>query len=76
MLTDNKDVLPFLLRKCGKGWIVRFWTGKKTETAILPDLKGCQHYLINVLEGAGVAMGAGVPALEVFQERAVELPGV
>ena len=44
LLSDNKNFFPFLFRKAGDGWIVRFWTGEKMEMAIVGDLKGCSHY--------------------------------
>ena len=44
ILSDDKDYFPFLFRKTGSGWIVRFRVGDKIEADSLPDLKGCQHY--------------------------------
>ena len=45
LLIDDKDFFPFLFKKIGGGWIVRFWTGEKMEKAIIPEpQKGCYHY--------------------------------
>ncbi|MGA2062217.1 MAG: hypothetical protein ABSG67_17170 [Thermoguttaceae bacterium] len=44
VLSDDKDFFPFLFRKAGDRWIVRFWTGEKMEKAIVGKLKGCSHY--------------------------------
>jgi hypothetical protein len=70
LLHNDKDFFPFLFRKVGGGWIIRFWTGEKMEMALIPEpQKGCSHY-----QKLLTSPGKPVSSLEVDPPKKTDLP--